>query len=59
MVESSQGQVQVINDELDYNQDFGKFLKAKDIYKQHGSNYRTVAVIGCQSSGKSKFKQAV
>jgi hypothetical protein len=56
MVEAETGQVQVITNELDYNPDFGKFLKNKDIYKQHGTDYRTVAVIGCQSSGKSKSK---
>lgn len=32
---------------------FEEFLKEKNMLKA-GSSYRTVAVIGCQSSGKSK-----
>ena len=31
---------------------FGKWLKEKDMISR-GTDYKTVAVIGCQSSGKS------
>jgi len=44
--------VQVITDDLEYNLKFQDFLKAKALV-QKGTSYRTVAVIGCQSSGKS------
>lgn len=50
MVEENK--VQIITDELDFNSSFQNFLKARDLMKK-GTGYRTVAVIGCQSSGKS------
>ena len=45
MVEVNQA-VQVILDELDFNPDFGKFLKDSGLTKNE-SDYRTVAIIGC------------
>ena len=51
----SSNSVQVITDELDYNRGFESYIKTLPIYKDHGDDYRTVAVIGCQSSGKSKL----
>ncbi len=40
----------MITDDLEYNAKFDKFLKERGMM---GRTYRTVAVIGCQSSGKS------
>jgi GTPase Era involved in 16S rRNA processing len=45
-------QVQLITDDLDYNAEIEQWMKDKDMMKC-GTDYRTVAVIGCQSSGKS------
>ena len=55
--EVSNAQCQVITDDLEYYNGFGPYLKSKDIFKAHANDYRTVAVIGCQSSGKSKLDQ--
>ena len=35
-----------------HSTNFGKWLKEKDMISR-GTDYKTVAVIGCQSSGKS------
>jgi len=47
-----ENKVQIITDELDFNSSFSDYLKVRDLMKK-GTGYRTVAVIGCQSSGKS------
>jgi len=37
---------QVIMDELDFNPKFGEYIKKSGLDK-NGSDYRTVAIIGC------------
>jgi hypothetical protein len=44
--------VQVITDELEYHRDIEKYLKEEDMDKV-GTHYKNIAIIGCQSSGKS------
>jgi hypothetical protein len=39
-------EVQVIDDELEYNTSFDKFVKQKDLVGR-GLDYNVVAVIGC------------
>jgi ribosome biogenesis GTPase A len=51
MVERSK-EIQLIGDELDYNPKFEQWLKDQGLWDR-GLDYRFVAVIGCQSSGKS------
>lgn len=45
-------EIQVINDELEYVPQIGKFTEEEKM-GELGTNYHTVAIIGCQSSGKS------
>ena len=48
----SVNQFQLIDGDLDYNTKFTPWLRTNAMMER-GTDYRTVAVIGCQSSGKS------
>lgn len=50
--------VQVIDDELEFNKDLEKFMIEGDVM-DNGLNYNSVAIIGCQSSGKSTLLNLV
>ena len=55
----SKSNVQVITNELTFNKtQFEGFIKEKSL-AQLGSDYKCVAVIGCQSSGKSTLLNLV
>lgn len=51
-------QVQVINDSLDYVPNLNALIKREKL-EEIGENYRTVAIIGAQSSGKSTLLNAM
>ena len=44
--------IQLIDDQLQYQPLFEKYIEEAGIIKW-GKNYKLIAIIGCQSSGKS------
>ena len=45
--------IHLIKDNLVFNEDFKTYFKTSDFHPPNNKEYQTLAIIGCQSSGKS------
>ncbi len=46
-------ELQIIRDDLSFNQDFVEYIKSQSAIRDWGKEYFSLAIIGCQSGGKS------